>query len=391
MTTTTHQNQPTYISLGYRCSTAGILKRLGLKHESFPFDWMISRLPIIKDCIETRFAYFIDPKWYVKKQTHTTHYHKGTTPVPMKICDETIYENVHYANLYQDQTPLSYDGNPSPDHHRTPTFVPQFTYETPDVVSPGIAQFTYETPDVVSSGIPHSGVLPKTMNIPEPLSRENGDTYAHLLAMNHRNINDPETQAYYERCIDRFVYYWENPAPVVGIYIHPTITEKEYQDQSNDLQQEFREFYEKTMPKHWSAVFFIIVRTNHPYPITDHLPDFLQILYTDTLSYDGCPSPDNQQPPPNQTTLSYDGNPSPDHLDGVLKRHPDPPAVRLNHRTPTFVPHSGVLPNQIPSRNIRIYVVYTNCDFVDAGEIFMHNPYIEIDAIMRVGGTLVPP
>ena len=45
-----------------------------------------------------------------------------------------------------------------------------------------------------------------------------------------------------------------------------------------------------------------------------------------------------------KNTLSYDGNPSPDHLDGVLKLHPDPPAVRLNHRTPTFVPHSGVLP-----------------------------------------------
>jgi hypothetical protein len=290
MTTVNHetqnQTQPTYISLGYRCSTAGILKRLGLKHESFPFDWMISRLPIIKDCIETRFAYFIDPKWYVKKQTHTTHYHKGTTPVPMKICDETIYENVHYANLYQDQVQT-----------------------------------------------------PKTMNIPQPLSRENGDTYAHLLAINHRNINDPETQAYYARCIDRFFHYWEpttpTPTPVVGIYIHPTITEQEYQDQTNDLQQEFRELYEKTMPKHWSAVFFIIVRTNHPYPITDHLPDCLQILYTDTT---------NQQQP---TTT------------------------------------------QTPTRNIRIYVVYTNCDFVDAGEIFMHNPYIEIDKIM--GGTKVPP
>ena len=30
----------------------------------------------------------------------------------------------------------------------------EFTYETPDVVSPGIPQFTYETPNVVSPGIP---------------------------------------------------------------------------------------------------------------------------------------------------------------------------------------------------------------------------------------------
>jgi hypothetical protein len=32
--------------------------------------------------------------------------------------------------------------------------IPQFTYETPNVVSPGIPQFTYETPNVVSPGIP---------------------------------------------------------------------------------------------------------------------------------------------------------------------------------------------------------------------------------------------
>lgn len=272
--------RPVYISLGYRCSTASILKRLGLKHESFPFDWMISRLPIIQDCIDTRFAYFMDPKCYVKKQTHTTHYHEGTTPVPMKICDETIYENVYYTNKYQTQ--------------------PQNPTQTQT-----------------------------SIKIPEPLSVENGDTYAHLLAMNHRNINEPETQAYYERCIDRFLYYWDAPKheettntlqKVVGIYIHPTITELEYQTQSNNLQHEFREFYEKTMPKHWSAVFFIIVRTTHPYPITDHIPECLQTIYIN---------------------------------------------------------------DEDPARYIRIYLLYTNRDFVDAGEIFMHNPYIETDAILQ--------
>jgi hypothetical protein len=245
---------------------------------------MISRLPIIKDCIETRFAYFIDPKWYVKKQTHTMHYHEGTTPVPMKICDETIYENIHYTNKYQTQTP-------------------------------------------------------KSIKIPKPLSIENGDTYAHLLAINHRNINEPETQAYYERCIERFLYYWDSPTkPVVGIYIHPTISETEYQHQSNDLQNEFREFYEKTMPKHWSAVFFIIVRTTHPYPITDHIPECLQTIYKDDTNN------------PDENSNSH-------------------------------------------SRYIRIYVVYTNRDFVDAGEIFMQNPYIETDAILgelRSSASLTP-
>jgi hypothetical protein len=278
---------------------------------------MISRLPIIKDCIETRFAYFIDPKWYVKKQTHTTHYHEGTTPVPMKICDETIYENIHYTNKF--------------------AFCEA---KTPNVVSSGIPQFTYETPNVVSSGIPQYQTqtqTPKSIKIPEPLSIENGDTYAHLLAINHRNINEPETQAYYERCMERFLYYWDSPTkPVVGIYIHPTISETEYQHQSNDLQNEFREFYEKTMPKHWSAVFFIMVRTTHPYPITDHIPECLQTIYKDDTNN------------PDENSNSH-------------------------------------------SRYIRIYVVYTNRDFVDAGEIFMQNPYIETDAILGELGELRSP
>ena len=47
----------------------------------------------------------------------------------------------------------------------------------------------------------------------------------------------------------------------------------------------------------------------------------------------------------NAMTLSYDGKPSPDHLYGVLRRHTDPPAVRLNPRTPTLLRRSGVLAN----------------------------------------------
>ena len=53
--------------------------------------------------------------------------------------------------------------------------------------------------------------------------------------------------------------------------------------------------------------------------------------------------PSGRNPSPTIDPLSYDGKPSPDHLDGVLKRHSDPPAVRLNPRTPTLLRRSGVL------------------------------------------------
>lgn len=270
----------TIVSLGYRCSTAGILKRLGLKHESYPFDWMISRLPILQHCIETKFKYFMEPTYYTKERTHTTHYHEGTNPVPMKICDETIYAN-HY----------------------------------------------YETHDTIRKKT--------TTRIPAPLSTVNRDTYAYQMAFNHRNISETDTQEYYKRCIARFTDIWENPVPVIGMYIHPTITETEYKDQRDLLCAEYTQFYNDVMPENWSGIFFIMVRTTYPYPITAHKQPVIEKLVDHT-----------QQNKPQE-----------------------------NHEK--------------RSRYIEIYVVYTNRDFIDAGEIFMQNAYIETDKMCELIQTKI--
>ena len=293
-------NTYTYISLGYRCSTAGILKYLGKKTESYPFDWLISRLPIIQHCIETRFRYFIDPQYYTEKKTHTTHYHEGTTPTPLKICDEIIYENHYYRELFEN-----------------------------------------------ASSHPHS------LYIPAPLTTENGDTYAHLCAMNHRDIRQTETQEYYARCIDRFYGLFHHPQKtIMGLYIHPAITEEEYANQSQQIQEEFRAFYSQIMePNTWSATFFIMVRTNHPYPITNYKPKVVECIYE-------CAS------------LFYEDKSSSD-----------------NPRTPTLVPRSLLREGVLAKSTIRIYVVYTNRDFIDAGEIFMQNAYIETDTMCELIAT----
>jgi len=55
----------TVISIGYRCTTAALIKNLGLKHESYPFDWLISKLPVVKDCIQSRFEEFMNEANYV--------------------------------------------------------------------------------------------------------------------------------------------------------------------------------------------------------------------------------------------------------------------------------------------------------------------------------------
>jgi hypothetical protein len=256
----------TFVSLGYRCSTAGILKRLNLKNESYPFDWMVSRLPIVADCIDTDFAFFTNPKFYTEHHTHTTHYHKGTTPTPLKICDETIYRNEYYQTH--------------------PTLIDQ-------------------------------------IRIPNPLSVENGDTYANACVINHRNIYTKDTQEYYKRCVDRFQQLLiSNPDKkrITGLYIHSTMTEPEYTEQKELLIQEFNTFQSNSLPPHWHAVFFIMVRTDHPYPITNY-----------------------------------------------------------KHR---------VIETLTETEKTKIYVVYTNRDFIDAGEIFMQNDYIETEMMCNLIRTL---
>ena len=45
-----------YISLGYDCSPAATLRALNIRDEALPFDWVVSNLKIIRDCIEDNFA-----------------------------------------------------------------------------------------------------------------------------------------------------------------------------------------------------------------------------------------------------------------------------------------------------------------------------------------------
>jgi len=92
------------ISLGFRCSVAGMIKRMGLKTESHPFDWLISRLHVIQDCIETNFNFFLHREQYIKLHTKTFEHKESSERF---ICDEHIIMNRHY----QPETNLAYPMN----------------------------------------------------------------------------------------------------------------------------------------------------------------------------------------------------------------------------------------------------------------------------------------
>jgi hypothetical protein len=53
-----------FCSLGIGCHSSQVFKRMKLKKESYPFDWINSSIEIVKDCIEDDFTKFLDKELY---------------------------------------------------------------------------------------------------------------------------------------------------------------------------------------------------------------------------------------------------------------------------------------------------------------------------------------
>jgi hypothetical protein len=71
----------TFVSLGNYCITSNILKDYNIKIESYPFDWMVSCLDNIIDCIENNFENFLDKNNYLlinSNQTKNLYYFNNT-------------------------------------------------------------------------------------------------------------------------------------------------------------------------------------------------------------------------------------------------------------------------------------------------------------------------
>jgi hypothetical protein len=81
------------ISFGYRCSSASLIQLLGLKTESYPFDWMVSKLDSIMKCIESDFEDFCNVDNYEYIQSETSNVIDGTKRL---ICHEHTLVNMAY-------------------------------------------------------------------------------------------------------------------------------------------------------------------------------------------------------------------------------------------------------------------------------------------------------
>ncbi len=70
-------------SLGPTCHSSNILKRLNIKKESYPFDWIFSNLKNVEHAIKDDFKIFLDKQYYTnlnsesKTQTHSYYFENG--------------------------------------------------------------------------------------------------------------------------------------------------------------------------------------------------------------------------------------------------------------------------------------------------------------------------
>lgn len=79
-----------YCSLGEMCHAATLLKMNGLKHASFPFDWIFSSAEMVKHCIQDDF------KTFLSKSEYTTN-----------LSDPAICEHEFYSTLIQNHQNVS--------------------------------------------------------------------------------------------------------------------------------------------------------------------------------------------------------------------------------------------------------------------------------------------
>lgn len=77
-----------YCSLGNNCTSATVLKRNGLKTESYPFDWIFSSEEMLIHCVEDGFKTFLDKAEY------------NSNLAEPNICEHEFYSKI--VENYQD-------------------------------------------------------------------------------------------------------------------------------------------------------------------------------------------------------------------------------------------------------------------------------------------------
>lgn len=84
-------------SVGHRCTSASLIKEMRHKFETYPFDWVVSKLDVLVHCIETDFVEYLRVENYLDKQCETFNL---CDDVKTHVCNENIVYNKYYENEY---------------------------------------------------------------------------------------------------------------------------------------------------------------------------------------------------------------------------------------------------------------------------------------------------
>jgi hypothetical protein len=96
------------ISLGYRCQSASILQLLKLKIESYPFDWTVSNLNTIINCIEDNFVNFLKIENYKYYDLHIVNIINNDR-IYIKESDNICKGNILLNEYYCDKENIELD------------------------------------------------------------------------------------------------------------------------------------------------------------------------------------------------------------------------------------------------------------------------------------------
>jgi len=97
-----NQNDKIFISLGNYCLTSMLLKENKLKYESYPFDWMVSCIDNINDCINNNFNNFLNKKNYINidNKTKNIKYFSNTNKLFGNLKMDHQHHNLLEENDY---------------------------------------------------------------------------------------------------------------------------------------------------------------------------------------------------------------------------------------------------------------------------------------------------
>lgn len=94
-TYTNENNTPIVFSIGHRCTSTSLIQMMNKKFESYPFDWVVSKLNVVADCIETNFKDFLSKDNYTEETTETFNLLYGEKT---HICYDKAIFNYYYEN-----------------------------------------------------------------------------------------------------------------------------------------------------------------------------------------------------------------------------------------------------------------------------------------------------